>query len=130
MTLSFQLTHEQTPAQVPFLRLTPNPGILETPTVLVLHGLGRSKEHMLPTMYAFAQAGYQAVAFDARLHGERPNAGERDALLQSQYVPTLYEMIAGTAQDIPLLLDALGVGQAAIHGVSLGGYITFAALAA
>lgn len=128
MTPSFQLTAEQTPAQLPFLKLTPSESASPAPTVLVLHGLGRSKEHMLPTMYAFAQAGYQAVAFDARLHGERPNAGERDARLQAAYVPTLYEMIAGTAQDIPLMLDALGVSQSGIHGVSLGGYIAFAAL--
>ncbi len=128
MILSFQLSAEQTPAHIPILRLKPNDSGADAPTVLVLHGLGRAKEHMLPTMYAFAQAGYQAVAFDARLHGERPSAEDRDMRLQAAYVPTLYEMIAGTAQDIPLVLDALGVPQAAIHGVSLGGYIAFAAL--
>ncbi len=128
MTPSFLLTAEQTPAHIPFLRLKPGDSPPDAPVVLVLHGLGRSKEHMLPTLYAFARAGYQAVAFDARLHGERANAGQRDTLLQSQYVPTLYDMIAGTAQDIPPFLDALGVSQAAVHGVSLGGYITFAAL--
>jgi len=128
MTLSLLLTAEQTPACIPLLRLTPSGSEADVPTVLVLHGLGRAKEHMLPTMYAFARAGFQSIAFDARLHGERDNAAERDARLASAYVPTLYEMIAGTAQDIPLVLDALDVPKAAIHGVSLGGYIAFAAL--
>lgn len=128
MTPSFHLTAEQTPAHLSFLRLKPSDAAPDVPTALVLHGLGHSKEHMLPTLYAFARAGYQAVAFDARLHGERDHADERDARLQAAYVPTLYEMIAGTAQDIAPFLDALGFSKIAIHGVSLGGYIAFAAL--
>lgn len=125
---NFHLTAKQTHDSLPYLKLTPGDAAPDAPTVLVLHGLGRSKEHMLPTLYAFAQAGFCAVAFDARLHGERPDAGNRDARLQAAYVPTLHEMIAGTAQDIPAFLDALGIAKVAIHGVSLGGYITFAAL--
>lgn len=125
---SLLLTAEQIPACIPILRLKPSGSEQGMSTVLVLHGLGRSKEHMLPTLYAFARAGYQAVAFDARLHGERDNAGEREARLASAYVPTLYDMIAGTAQDVPRVLDSLGISQAGIHGVSLGGYIAFAAL--
>lgn len=127
-TLSFQLAAQKTPQGIFYLSLKPADAADDAPTVLVLHGLGRSKEHMLPTLYAFARAGYQAVALDARLHGERPQSAQRDTLLQAQYVPTLYDMIAGTAQDIPPFLDALGVSRAAVHGVSLGGYIAFAAM--
>ena len=39
-------------------------------------------------------------------------------------------MIEGTARDVSRLLDHLGASRAAIHGISLGGYITFAALVA
>ena len=39
-------------------------------------------------------------------------------------------MVEGTARDVSRLLDALGAPKAAVHGISLGGYIAFAALAA
>lgn len=113
---------------VPYLMLTPHGDDRDCPTVLVLHGLGSRKERVLPTLYAFARAGFRAVAPDARLHGERAAAPEREARLGQAYLPTMHEMIAGSARDLPALLDHLGIDRAAIHGISLGGYITFAAL--
>lgn len=129
MTQTYTLTAERTPQGLAYLHLARG-GADQAPVVLVLHGLGRAKEHMLPTLYAFAQAGYRAVGIDARLHGEREGAEGREARMESHFVQTMYETIAGTAGDIGGVLDALGARDAAMHGVSLGGYITFAALLA
>lgn len=124
---SFRLTSERV-GDIPFLTLAPDHSSQAFPTVLVLHGLGSHKEKILPTLYAFASQGFRAVAPDARMHGGRPGADERDARLNTDYLATMYEMIVGTAQDVSVLLDHLGTERAAIHGISLGGYITFAAL--
>ncbi|MDQ2687623.1 MAG: alpha/beta fold hydrolase [Armatimonadota bacterium] len=123
----FQLTADCV-GDIPLLTLAPKDASPALPTVLVLHGLGGSKEKVLPTLYAFAAQGFRAVAPDARLHGGRPGADEREARLNANYLATMYEMIVGTAQDVSALLDHLGVARAAVHGISLGGYITFAAL--
>ncbi len=131
MTHTYSLTSDAAAGgALPFLTLAHSGLADDAPVVLVLHGLGRGKEHMLPSLYAFAREGFRAVALDARLHGERPDAPGREQRLQDEHIPTLYEMIAGTASDVTLLLDHLGVARAAVHGVSLGGYITFAALLA
>lgn len=100
----------------------------DAPLVLVQHPLGSRKEKMLPGLLAFARAGCRAVAMDAQWHGERPRAEEREARLQTDFFGTTAAMIEGTARDLSRLLDALGADRAAIHGISLGGYITFAAL--
>lgn len=124
---SFRLTTDCV-GDIPFLTLAPEDASLTLPTVLVLHGLGSSKEKALPTLYAFAEQGFRAVAPDARLHGGRPGADAREARMNADYLATMYEMIVGTAQDVSALLDSLGTERSAIHGISLGGYITFAAL--
>lgn len=43
----------------------------EKPLLLFLHGLGQSKESLLPALTAFARAGYYAVSMDAYDHGQR-----------------------------------------------------------
>jgi pimeloyl-ACP methyl ester carboxylesterase len=102
----------------------------DAPLVVALHGLGSSKEKMLGGLYEFAQIGCRAVALDLRLHGERPEAATREEQLQADYFAATAQIIEGTAQDVSRLLDHFGDVQAAIHGISLGGYITFAALLA
>lgn len=124
---SFRLTSERL-GDIPFLAIAPDNPPETLPTVLVLHGLGSHKERILPTLYAFASHGFRAVAPDARLHGGRDGAEGRDAQLHADYLTTMYEMIVGTAQDVSALLDHLGADRVAVHGISLGGYITFAAL--
>jgi pimeloyl-ACP methyl ester carboxylesterase len=84
---------------------------------------------VLPILYAFARRGLRAVSLDARLHGLRTGHETREQRLQSDYLGTMAEIIEGTTQDLSLLLEAVGVTRAAIHGVSLGGYIAFAAMA-
>lgn len=128
MFANFRLS-AQPVADIPCLTLTPDAAEGEMPLALVLHGLGHSKEDMLPTLYALGQRGICAVAPDVRRHGNRPHASERDHQLEQDYFGTMTDMIEGTAQDISLLLETLAAPRAAVHGVSLGGYIAFAAFA-
>ena len=106
----------------------------DAPLAFVLHGLGSHKERMLTGLYDLARAGLRAVALDLRLHGERPGADTRDERLQADFFGTTTEMLLGTAADITLTLDyyanKFGPAKAGIHGISLGGYVTFAALLA
>lgn len=124
------LTLETLTGDIPCLVAAPLNLPPEAPLVFILHGLGSRKEKMLTALYELASAGFRAVALDARLHGERTDAGARDDRLNRDYFGATSEMIEGTAQDISRLLDHYAPSQAGIHGISLGGYITFAALLA
>lgn len=128
MLTDFQLRYRSIDDAIPYLELSPEANGQDAPAVLLLHGLGSAKERLLPTMYAFAERGYRTIAPDARLHGERAGADTRDERLQNDYLPTMYEIVGGTTADLSLLLDRLQIRKAALHGISLGGVIAFAAL--
>lgn len=128
MAERYMLSHEWLAGNLPGLVVGREGLRTDAPLVLVLHGLGSRKEKMLPALYEFARTGCRAVALDVQLHGERPDAEAREARLGTDYFGTTADMIEGTAQDVSRLLDHLGADQAAVHGISLGGYITFAAL--
>lgn len=128
MAERYTLLHEWPAADLPGLVVNREELPSDAPLVIVLHGLGSRKEKMLPALYEFAQTGCRAVALDARMHGERPDAQAREARLEADYLGTTSEMIEGTARDVSRLLDHFGAARAAVHGISLGGYITFAAL--
>ena len=125
---NYTLYHERLADDLPTLTVARAGLDRDAPLVIVLHPLGSRKEKMLPGLYAFAEYGLRAVAIDAQWHGERPGADERETRLQTDFFGTSGEMIEGTARDVSRLLDALGAERAAIHGISLGGYVTFAAL--
>ncbi len=129
MAERFVLSHERLAGDMPSLVVSREGLRADAPLVIALHGLGGSKEKMLPGLYEFARTGCRAVAIDVRLHGERPDAESREACLEADYFGATADMIEGTAQDLSRLLDHFGSVQAAIHGISLGGYIAFAALA-
>lgn len=124
---SFELIADNV-GEIPCLFLSPRKPASESDFVLVLHGLGSQKEKMLPIMYALAMSGFRAVAIDARQHGERSDSSERDSRLAGSYVQTMFDIISGTTVDISTLLDHLKADRVGIHGISLGGYIIFAAL--
>ena len=130
MAERYELSHERLPGDLPTLTICREELDADAPLVVVLHGLGGSKEKVLPGLYEFARTGCRAVALDIRLHGERADAEAREARLGADYFGTTADMIEGTARDLSRLLDHFGVSRAAIHGISLGGYITFAALLA
>jgi hypothetical protein len=125
-----QRLYGQSIAGVPCLIMEPDTPQVRRRTVLVLHGLRGSKERMLPTAWAFAQAGYRAIALDCRMHNGREGTSERDTLLERDLVGTMRAILTETSTDISRILDALGVADTAIHGVSMGGYIVFTALLA
>ena len=92
--------------------------------MIVLHGLNSSKEFTLATLYSFATAGFDAMSIDLDLHGERPEAINREQMLKSDFVGTVSEIIYQTAEDIPLLCRELGIelSDAGVLGISAGGF--------
>jgi len=124
----YTLSHELAAGDLPVLVVGREGLAPDAPLLIALHGLGGHKERMLPGLYEFARIGCQAVALDVRLHGERAEAGAREARLGADYFGATADMIEGTARDVSRLLDHFGAERAGIHGISLGGYITFAAL--
>ena len=130
MNIRYTLSQELLAEDLPCLVIAREGLPKDAQLVVALHGLGSCKEKMLGGLYEFAQIGCRTVAMDLRLHGARPEAAMREERLQADYFGATAEIIEETAQDISRLLDHFGADQAAIHGISLGGYITFAALLA
>jgi hypothetical protein len=100
-------------------------------TLLWYHGLGVAKETHEPELERFARAGIRAVGVDAAGHGERrlPNFEERFAPPREVIEPLLFQLVDESVREIPSILDALAAEQAALCGVSFGGYITYRAAA-
>ena len=111
-----------------WLEMAPPDATRETPTLIVLHGLGSAKERMLHILYACARQGVRALAPDLVWHGEREGAALRDARMTEDYFGSLFQVVGGTVENIATLLDEYQLPQAAVHGISLGGFATFAAL--
>lgn len=96
------------------------------PFILVLHGLGDSRLGGYPVWlsYSLAQAGFRALAIDARFHGARADPG---ILAGSSQL--FLSCIEETAQDLAKILDYFQVEKAGAVGFSLGGYIGYWAAA-
>lgn len=118
--------------QVPVLGMAthegPYPG-----TILVYHGLRSCKEDLRKELYWLAEAGYLAVGVDAVGHGERRDEALQQRLLGQDWRAAFRELAKETLAELPALLDELGAmeednsGPLALVGISLGGYIAFAA---
>ncbi len=91
-----------------------------------------AKENLEPWCRELAARGIFAVAIDAHLHGERSIAGifhgDDIASLGGEYSIWVHQMsIARTAQDVPIILDALAqradidASRVAATGMSMGG---------
>ncbi|BDI31768.1 hypothetical protein CCAX7_38190 [Capsulimonas corticalis] len=113
---------------LPCLTIAPEPFGSELPPVLLLHGLGGRKENQLMAGYSFARAGFRGVAFDLAMHGERERAEDRERLLQGDYAAAMFEIVAQSVRDVSRVIDWLGVDSIALHAVSLGGIVAFAAM--
>lgn len=79
------------------------------PAVLLIHGFPLNRQMWQPQLAPLADAGYRVITPDLRGFG------------QSE-APSHYSMDA-FADDIVALLDTLGIEDAVIGGMSMGGYI-------
>jgi uncharacterized protein len=110
---------------IPLLEAVPHDGARH-PLVLLFHGYTSRKEFVLLQGYALATAGFSVAMPDAWGHGERARPGYCDFL----------DAIERTTEEIPGLLAALAdrpgmdTARAGLAGISMGGCITFAYLAA
>ena len=84
----------------------------EGPAVLILHGYPFDNLMWSEQLAVIAAAGFRAIAPDLRGLGETKSSSE---------VNTMEDM----ARDAAALLDHLGVEQAVVCGLSMGGYVAF-----
>lgn len=104
-------------------------------TVLLLHGLTVSKEAQRTEALSLARHGYLAVSLDAVGHGARryPDFEQRFA---ADGEGAFFDTVRQTAAELPAVLAALRErawalpGRVGACGISMGGYVLFAALAA
>jgi len=100
------------------------------PVVLVYHGLGASKDVQRKELEALAAAGFMGIAVDAVGHGER-RWPDFEARMRADSANTFLEMVRATVDEIPDLVDHLterfGPAPLGITGISMGGFITYAA---
>jgi uncharacterized protein len=116
----------------------PREEALHRGVVLFFHGLGGSKEVHERELQHFAGRGLFAVGLDAVGHGERryPDFDERLDTRHPHFHAEFLKVVAGSAHEVPALLDALvsqhGANPArlSVGGVSLGGFITYGAVLA
>jgi hypothetical protein len=120
---------------IPILTARPR-GAGPHPLVLLSHGFTGCKENWLEKLEELAGLGYCAVAIDNRLHGERSGAGFASLMPDGKLnLLALRKVMAATAGDVSVLIDhfsadrGLDVSRIAVAGVSMGGFVTYSALA-
>ena len=120
--------------EVPILVSNPV-GDTPAPLVLLSHGFTGCKENWLEQLDELAGRGFVAAAMDNHLHGERAGVGFDSLLLGGKLnVPGLRRVMQETAVDMSMLVDHFGRDEAvdstriAVVGVSMGGFVSFAAL--
>lgn len=123
--MEYLLTHTTaTDRHIPVLSLTAA-NAKAGPKVILMHGLGGTKESMLFDLYAVAQTGMTGVAIDMRLHGERPDASRLDATLEADFMSGMQQVVYGSAEDVGALLDDWQAepGSVGFLGISTGGMV-------
>ncbi len=82
------------------------------PAVLLLHGFPLCRAMWQPQVKALSGAGYRVLAPDLRGFGRSP-------------LPPGPVTMDAYADDVIALMDDLGLGRAAVVGMSMGGYVLF-----
>jgi len=86
------------------------------PFVILLHGGGQTRHAWKDAGEALGAAGYYAVAFDARGHGD------------SDWSPDGEYGLDPMVEDLQCVVDALGKGRPALVGASMGGVCSLVAV--
>ena len=86
------------------------------PPVILLHGGGQTRHAWKNAGEALGAAGYFAVAYDARGHGD------------SDWSPDGQYGLDPMIEDLRCVVDALGKGRPALVGASMGGVSSMAAV--
>jgi pimeloyl-ACP methyl ester carboxylesterase len=86
------------------------------PLVLLLHGGGQTRHSWKGVGRALADAGYRAIAFDARGHGDSSWASDADYTQDAM------------VDDLVSLVEILGSPRPALVGASMGGGTSLAAI--
>lgn len=122
----------------------PNKGEGPFPVVLLIDGMGGSKERWwgrgnwsngLETTDALIEKGFAVFTIDAAMHGERVDSSgifpSPLSLRKDDLMRTAYRLIQQTAQDYMRALDYLetreeiNTNKAGAYGLSMGGAVTF-----
>jgi pimeloyl-ACP methyl ester carboxylesterase len=123
-------------SEIPFLSCSKRDGEAK-PLVILSHPFTASKDMWTDHLRELSDLGYYAVALDNRGHGERGGATFKERVFVDRKVDVcaVRRLIKETADDIPPLVDHLAAqnevdgDRIGMVGVSMGGYITFRALA-
>jgi len=94
----------------------------EGPSIVLVHGFGSSRmQNWKSTGWygGLAEAGFSIVAMDCRGHGDSGKPHDPAAYGHDRM-----------AEDVTVVMDACGLGQALILGYSMGGFIGLRLLAA
>jgi len=103
-----------------------------TPAVMCIHGWTGNKESMLRHCVRMADAGFLAVAVDARMHGERIDVAFYSKTAEN-FARTFYSVVTETAADLSRVVDYLversdvDLNRLGLMGVSMGGFVSLIA---
>ena len=125
LSVTYSSTHSERVPALLALPANPKPPL---PCIVLMHGLGGSKEGMKPFWVELTKAGYACFAIDAKFHGERPKGPGGQAFLLYPYsgrdalAQTVVDLRRGldflhTRDDIdPKRIGYVGVSMGAILG--------------
>ncbi|MHB8059585.1 MAG: alpha/beta hydrolase family protein [Gaiellaceae bacterium] len=120
--------------EIPVLVSRP-PASKPAPLLLLSHWFSGSKESWLERLDELSGRRYFVVAMDNRLHGERAGAGFETLMPGGKLdLPNSRRAIHETATDVSALIDhfsldgAVDSDRIGITGISMGGFVSFAAL--
>ncbi|WP_037577584.1 alpha/beta fold hydrolase [Phaeacidiphilus oryzae] len=101
-------------------------GSADGTAVLLVHGHPFARGMWRPQAEALAAAGYRVIAPDLRGYGESPLGDDTDGADGADGAEAGIVLQSDFAADLTELLDRLGVRQAVVGGVSMGGQIAMA----